>query len=125
MSQLILVAEDEENFAAMLEYRLNKMGYEVVVVSNGREALDATLELQPALCLFDVSMPELDGLDALRSLRSNPETSELPVILLSGHDSREAVGEAYRAGADDYLVKPVDPADLVERIQSQLGADGT
>ncbi|HEX4066973.1 MAG TPA: ATP-binding protein [Acidobacteriaceae bacterium] len=115
----ILVAEDN---ADMRDYlcRLLKPHFEVEAVRDGRAALDEIRRRRPDLLLTDVMMPGLDGLELLRTLRSDPETASLPVILLSARAGEEAHIEGLQAGADDYLLKPFSARELVARVAASL-----
>ena len=115
----ILLADDN---ADMREYvsRLLAPHYRVTAVSNGREALAAALRNLPDLVLSDVMMPHLDGFGLLKALRSNPQTSTLPVILLSARAGEESKVEGLEAGADDYLVKPFTARELVARVATHM-----
>ena len=115
----LLLADDN---ADMREYlrRLLSTQWTVEVVTNGREALEAVLRRPPDLLVADVMMPELDGLELTRQLRANPETSGLPILLLSARAGEEAVAEGLALGANDYIVKPFSARELVARVRVQL-----
>lgn len=115
----ILLADDN---ADMREYvqRLLHPHYKVTVVANGSEALRAAQAARPDLVLSDVMMPELDGFGLLRSLRSDPYTASIPVILLSARAGEAAQIEGLSAGADDYLTKPFSARELLARVASHL-----
>lgn len=118
--QKILVIEDEpqtrENFALILKME----GFQPVTASNGRLGLEAAGREKPDLILCDVSMPELDGFGVLRSLRANPETAGIPLIFLTARGERQDQRSGMNLGADDYIVKPVEPDDLLDAIQARL-----
>jgi PAS domain S-box-containing protein len=115
----VLLADDN---ADMREYVARLLGdhYRVVAVSNGEEALDAALSDPPDLILSDVMMPGLDGFELLERLRANPLTRTIPVILLSARAGEESRVEGLGAGADDYLVKPFTPRELLARVVAHL-----
>ncbi len=115
----ILFADDN---ADMREYvsRLLQQRYNVQVVPDGQAALAAVKEFQPDLVLADVMMPGMDGFELLQALRAHPETRTLPVILLSARAGEEARIEGMEAGADDYLVKPFSPRELLARVGAHL-----
>ncbi|MBD0267451.1 MAG: response regulator, partial [Cyanobacteria bacterium Co-bin8] len=115
----ILLADDN---ADMRDYvgRLLSQQYEVAAVADGKAAL-ATIEQQrPDLVLLDVMMPGLDGFEVLRQLRSNPNTCDIPIILLSARAGEESRMEGLEAGADDYLVKPFSARELLARVEASL-----
>ncbi|KYC41065.1 hypothetical protein WA1_23395 [Scytonema hofmannii PCC 7110] len=118
-SARILVVDDN---ADMREYvkRLLKQQYEVEAVEDGIAALTAIRQHLPDLVLTDVMMPRLDGFGLLQELRANPQTRELPIILLSARAGEEARIEGLQAGADDYLTKPFSTRELLARIEASL-----
>jgi two-component system cell cycle response regulator DivK len=118
----ILLAEDDEFSRDMLTRRLERQGYEVVTAADGREALLAARQSRPDLILMDLDMPVLDGHAAMRSLKTDPRTARIPIIVLTAHASPQSVAEAVEAGCYSYEAKPVVVRRLVERIQEALGS---
>lgn len=118
-SARILLADDN---ADMRDYvrRLLSQQYEVEAVSDGLAALSAVRQQVPDLILTDVMMPNLDGFGLLQALRSNPQTREVPIILLSARAGEEARIEGLAAGADDYLIKPFSARELLARVEATL-----
>ena len=116
----ILVADDNADMRAYLAELLRKAGHSVRTVSNGDEALAATLAKHPDLILLDVMMPGMDGFAVLKVLRENHKTAGLPIILLSARAGEDARIEGLGAGADDYLIKPFHARELVARIDGAL-----
>ncbi len=100
--------------------RLLARHWDVETAGDGRAALQAVLSRRPDLVLSDAMMPELDGVGLLSELRSNPATSQLPVIMLSARAGEEAAVEGLAAGADDYLVKPFSSRELIARVRANL-----
>ncbi len=119
MKHTILVADDERDIVDFLSYNLKKEGYDVLTAHNGTEAV-ALAKKMPHLILLDVMMPEMDGLDVVRTLKKNNDTSGIPVIFLSARtaDIDEVVG--LELGADDYITKPVSIPKLMARIKLTL-----
>ena len=117
----VLVAEDDDDIRALVVYRLERSGYQVVQALDGEEALRLVAEHTPDLAILDVMMPKLDGYEVTRRLRSDPSTSRLPVILLTARSQEADVNEGFAAGADDYLRKPFSPDELRARVQAILG----
>ncbi|HEU0029537.1 MAG TPA: ATP-binding protein [Kofleriaceae bacterium] len=117
----VLVVDDN---ADMRDYLVRLLGehWEVETAIHGAAALAAIRERPPALVVSDVMMPELDGFGLLAALRADPRLATIPVVLLSARAGEEAVADALRAGADDYIVKPFTGASLVVRIEAQLAA---
>ncbi|MCW8131036.1 MAG: protein kinase [Planctomycetota bacterium] len=116
---LVLCAEDQEEMALFIREVLEEGGYRVVACVNGKEALQKIPEAKPVVVLLDIDMPVMNGLEACRALREDPAYKDLPVIFLTGHDDAESVRKAVWGGATDYLTKPFDPADLLERVHCQ------
>ena len=112
----ILCVEDDDDSAFMLKRRLQRHGYEVAIAVNGNEGVARARQEQPDLILMDIDLPELNGLEATRLLKSAPETSAIPVVVLTAH---AMVGDRERcldAGMDSYLSKPVQIQDLKEAL---------
>ncbi len=116
---VVILADDN---ADMREYvrRLLSQHFRTVVVSNGKEALDAALREHPDLILTDVMMPVLDGFGLLKAVRANPQTRTIPVVMLSARAGEESHVEGLHAGADDYLAKPFTARELLARVTSLL-----
>ena len=119
MQQTILIVDDEEDILELLKYNLEKEGYRTLTATNGKKAIEATKK-KVDLVLLDVMMPEMDGLEVCKTLRSNAETSDIPVVFLTARDSEvdEVVG--LELGADDYITKPVKVRTLIARIKRIL-----
>ena len=118
---LILLAEDSPSVQAMVSFRLERSGYDVLVTDNGEDALRLARERLPALAVLDVEMPGLSGLEVTRRLRAEDQTRHIPVILLTSLDGDLAVAEGYEAGANDYVTKPFSPQELQTRVKGLLG----
>jgi CheY-like chemotaxis protein len=116
----ILLVEDNEMNRDMLARRLRRKGYEVIVASDGREAVTAALAQPIDLVLMDLSLPVLDGWEATRLLKSDSLTWSTPVIALTAHAMPGDRDRALEAGCDDFDTKPVDFNRLVEKIEAQL-----
>ncbi len=112
----VLVVEDTESVRALISYLLRRRGYEVVAVDNGPEALIRALE-DIDVVVMDVGLPGLNGLEVCRRLRAEPATALLPVILLTGRSHQEDVRDGLRAGANDFLTKPFQEADLMSALK--------
>jgi PAS domain S-box-containing protein len=116
----IVVADDNADLRDYLTRLLREQGYRVTTVANGVEALNVVKTMRPQIVLSDVMMPEMDGFELLRALREDPDTSGLPIILLSARAGEEARIEGVSAGADDYLVKPFSARELLARVGTHL-----
>ncbi|MEU1887377.1 response regulator [Micromonospora sp. WMMD987] len=117
---VILVVDDDEDIARFVEFNLRLHGFEVLHAGDGQEALDMIERHRPDLAVVDLMMPRIDGLELTRRLRANPITSALPVIMLTAKGMTVDKVHGLSAGADDYLVKPFDTAELVARVSSTL-----
>jgi PAS domain S-box-containing protein len=115
----VLIADDNADMRDYLR-RLLADRYEVVAVSDGREALRSARQSVPALILSDVMMPNLDGFGLLQAIRADAALASVPVVLLSARAGEEAVLEGIRAGADEYLIKPFSARELVARVDAQI-----
>lgn len=116
----ILIAEDFEDNRIALRLMLNAAGYDASEAADGRAALIAAQQHHPDLILMDISLPELDGLEATRALRAQAAFAQLPIIILSAHDTDELRRDAAEAGSTDYVVKPFEFDDLRRVIEQHL-----
>ena len=123
----ILAVDDEKHIVRLVQITLEKEGYELVTASTGREALEKVASEKPDLVVMDVMMPEMDGLEALEKMKSDPATANIPVIMLTAKAQDSDVFRGWQSGADLYLTKPFNPAELVtfvKRIFQGQGEDG-
>jgi two-component system, OmpR family, phosphate regulon response regulator PhoB len=120
MSPLILIVEDEEPLAEMLSYNLDHGGFRTVIAATGEEALARVDVELPDLAVVDWMLPERSGIEVCRALRSRDDTKKLPIIMLTarGEESDRVLG--LEAGADDYVVKPYSPREMIARINALL-----
>ncbi len=117
----ILLVEDDEALSTIYQIRLEAEDYDVRRVSNGEEALSATLEYKPDLIILDVMMPKVSGFDVLDILRDTPQTKDVKVIILTALSQDADIERAKKLGVDDYLIKSqVVIAEVVERIKQHL-----
>ena len=116
----ILVVDDHEDNIELLRARLEARGYEVFGANDGQAALDQVDKVCPDLILLDVMMPKMDGMEVVRRLKSNPKLPFIPVIMQTALDSTENKVEGLDAGADDYITKPINFAELEARVNSLL-----
>ncbi|MEW6321403.1 MAG: response regulator transcription factor [Acidobacteriota bacterium] len=116
----ILVAEDDADIANLVTLYLQKAGFETGVVANGRDVVPRVRQEAPDLLVLDWMLPGLDGLDICRTLRADPRTAGIPIIMLTakGEESDRIVG--LEVGADDYITKPFSPNEVVARIRALL-----
>src|ERR1700704_1402699 len=119
--QLILVAEDSMTILAMVTARLERAGYDVLTATSGDEALRLARERQPVLAVLDIEMPGIDGLEITRAFRSDIGLAHVPIVLLTGHSTQEAVERGLDAGANAYVTKPFSPQELEAAVEGLLG----
>ena len=116
----VLVVDDDPDIARFVEVNLRTYGYEVHVASDGLEALDRAHDLRPELILLDVMMPQMDGFEVAQRLRSDPRTRNVSIIMLTAKAMSADKVLGLTAGADDYIIKPFDPIELVARVKGVL-----
>jgi putative two-component system response regulator len=118
--ELVLIAEDDIANQALLARLLERAGYRSLAVGDGRDAIRAVMEESPDLVLLDIGLPGMSGLDVCRRLRADTRTVALPIILVTGQTSSRDVVAGLDAGADDFVRKPYDEAELMARVRSVL-----
>ena len=116
----ILYVEDNDDNIYMLERRLRRKGYDVVIATDGEAGVEMSRSGAPSLILMDLNLPVLDGWEATRRIKSAPETRHIPIIALSSHAMEGDRESAITAGCDDYDTKPVDLARLLAKIEALL-----
>jgi CheY-like chemotaxis protein len=114
----ILCVEDNDDSLFVLHRRLSQAGFEVKVATNGKEAVEWAQTLLPDLIVMDLNLPKLDGTEATRRLKSQPETKHIPIVVMTSHYDEKHRANALAAGCDAYETKPPDFPRLVELIQS-------
>jgi len=118
MKTKILVVDDEKDIVEVLKYNLTKEGYEVFTAHSGKQALQKASNSD--LIILDVMMPELDGIEVCKKLKSNPETARIPVVFLTAKNAEVDEVLGLEIGAEDYIVKPVSIRKLLARIKARL-----
>ena len=116
----IIYIEDEPEMIDLVRLILNRKGYEVKGALGGQEGLDLIRSYHPDLVLLDLMMPEIDGFAVCETLRSNPMTASVPIIILTAVTSQMSRFSGLEVGADDYLTKPFSPKQLVARVNEML-----
>jgi len=119
----IMVVDDDPDQVDLLRIRLEQRGFNVMCVYSGSQALAGLEKQKPDLILLDIGMPEMNGFEVLRRLKAAPETSSIPVILLSALDQLKDISTGYKLGADHYITKPFKNAHLMMLIDHLLSGD--
>lgn len=118
--ELVLVADDDEDIVRFVEVNLRLEGFEVATAGDGEQALQRAYDMTPNLVLLDVMMPKIDGVEVCQRLRSDPRTKHISVIMLTAKSLSADKVVGLTAGADDYMIKPFDPIELIARVKSAL-----
>lgn len=116
----ILCVEDNDDNQYMLHRRLSRAGFDVKLARDGAEGVEWAKTLLPDLIVMDIDLPKLNGCEATRRLKNQPETKHIPIIILSSHHAQEYRERAQAAGCDAYETKPADFGQLVDKIRSLL-----
>lgn len=116
----IVVVEDEEDILELLRYHLTREGYNVTTATNGEQALKIIAQKMPALVLLDLMLPGLNGLELCRSLKKDPKTSAIPIMMVTAKNEESDVVIGLELGADDYIMKPFSLKVLVARVHALL-----
>ncbi len=120
MAKRILVVDDNDQTLQLIGYILRGQGYEVVNAMSGSDALKVAMSDRPDLVVLDLMMPDMDGLEVCRLMRADPRLAPIPIVILTAKSHPSERAEGLRAGADDYITKPVDPVDLAVRVKAAL-----
>ncbi|MCL4423927.1 MAG: response regulator [Firmicutes bacterium] len=124
MNRLILVAEDNDINRILMEDILRHLQCDICHAVNGQEAIDLARLRRPALILMDLQLPGVDGISATRTLKQDPETREIPILAVSSYAFERERNLFLQAGGDDYISKPFDIDDLLQRVEGFLEGDG-
>ena len=116
----VLVIDDDPVILELLRVNFEIESFEVITASDGREGLEKARTANPDVVLSDIMMPRIDGLELVSTLREDPRTRNLPVILLSAKAQNAEVQQGLDMGADDYVTKPFDPLELIDRVNAVL-----
>ncbi|USQ79747.1 response regulator [Ornithinimicrobium faecis] len=117
----VLVADDDDDIRDLVAFKLESAGYAVEATSDGDQAWTRVQEVRPDLAILDVMMPGLSGLDVLRRIRADEALASTRVILLTARAREVDVDAGFSTGADDYVVKPFSPRELIHRVAALLG----
>ena len=120
MSKKVLVIEDDPSALRFIEYTLGQEGYQVLTATDGTRGIRKAQSEEPDLIILDVMLPGLDGFEICCRLREDPKTAGLPILMLSAKAQEIDKMTGLKVGADDYLAKPADPSEVVDRIKKLL-----
>lgn len=118
----VLVVEDEKAISDLVSFHLEQSGYEPLVAGDGRRAFEITTDRLPSLIILDLMLPDMDGLEILKHFRSQERTRRLPIILLTARAEEADRVLGLEIGADDYVVKPFSPRELMLRVEKLISA---
>lgn len=121
---VILVVDDDEDIRLLLDFNLSSAGYEVLEATNGAAALDIIKKHTVNLIVTDLTMPVMDGYELIRIVKESPETSKIPVLMLTAREEERVSREGMANPPDDYLAKPFATAELYEKIAKLLSQGG-
>ncbi|AGL02949.1 response regulator [Desulfoscipio gibsoniae] len=116
----ILVVDDEKNIVELIKFNLEREGYQVIAAYDGQEAVNEAQSKAPDLIILDVMLPRMDGLEVCRQLNHDPNTRDIPIIMLSARGDELDKILGLEIGADDYVTKPFSPRELVARVKARL-----
>lgn len=119
-SKKVLVIDDEEELLRLLKVRLENAGYSVSVANNGKSGIERAKETLPNVILLDLMMPEMDGFQVCKELKSDKKTSDIPIVALTALGEEESAKKALKLGVKTYVVKPFDSEMLLSALQEAL-----
>lgn len=120
----ILIVDDEADLASLVEFNLKQAGLDTAVALTGEQALQLAGRVKPDLVLLDLMLPDISGRDVCRRLRANPQTREVPIVMLTARGEEADRVQGFEVGADDYVTKPFSPRELVLRVKAILRRSG-
>ena len=120
VKQKILVVDDEEDILELLKFNLSREGYQVLCAVSGEQALRLVRSENPDLIMLDLMLPGIDGLEVTRRLKNDPDTKNLPIVMLTAKGEEADIVTGLELGADDYITKPFSPRILIARIRAVL-----
>jgi len=123
VNPLVLIVDDDENARLLAEKILKRAAFDVISASDGNSAVAFARERQPDAVILDLRLPGMDGYEVCRALKTEDSTRNIAVVVLSAHHNRESVMKALQSGADDFLVKPLDPPVLLHKINSYIAPE--
>ena len=122
MSATILVVDDDPVILQLLQVNFEMEGFTVITAADGQQGVDRTRADRPDIVVSDVMMPRMSGIELVAELKADPDTSTIPILLLTAKAQQADIGAGMDAGADDYVTKPFEPLDLVDRVNRLLSS---
>jgi len=122
MGKRVLIADDEANIVASLEFLMEQAGFEVRVAANGEQALELAASFRPDLVLLDIMLPKKSGYEVCQRLKSDPATRDMKVVMVSAKGRDVEVAKGVELGADAYVVKPFSTRELVAKVREMLAS---
>ena len=116
----VLVVEDSPTISSVVKYFLELEGFEVLLAHNGRVGLETAIAQRPDFIVSDLHMPDMDGMEMVRTIRADPSLADVRILILTSESSVDFEAEVLAAGADDYILKPVEPRRLAARVKALL-----
>lgn len=116
----VLIVEDESDIANLIHFHLSREGYAATIAQTGRRALDAIEQSWPDLVILDIMLPDIDGLEVCRQMKRDPESSGIPVLMVTARGDESDVVVGLELGAEDYVTKPFSPRVLMARVKAVL-----
>ncbi|MCD4751598.1 MAG: response regulator [Anaerolineaceae bacterium] len=120
MINKILIVDDEVETLRLISIALQRQGLQIITANNGTQALDLAITENPSLIILDIMMPDISGFEVVKRLKKNKNTADIPVLIFSARNQLDDKVTGYESGADDYLTKPIHPAELVSRVKTLL-----
>ena len=120
MAEKILIVDDDVQTLRLVSMMLERQGYRILSANTGSQALHIAHTEHPHVIVLDIMMPDMDGYEVTRRLRKNPETANVPILMFTAKTQLEDKVYGYEAGADDYLTKPIHPAELTAHLRALL-----
>lgn len=118
----ILIVDDKKEVRELVQVTLRGADYTILQAKNDKEAIEITHAKKPDLIIMDIMMPgDIDGLDAVRTIKSDPKTKDVKIIMLTAKSQTSDLDEGFKAGADGYFIKPFSPLDLIRKVEEVLG----
>ena len=125
MPEKILIIDDDVETLRLVGMMLQKQGFEILAASNGLQGIETAHDVHPDLIVLDVMMPDMDGFEVTKRIRSQAETLTIPILMFTAKNQVDDKVIGFEAGVDDYLTKPIHPAELVAHVKSLLARSRT